>query len=952
MIASYGDLSPVSVGQLGCQDPARCCFILQEMAGHDIPDRLFEAVLRVIIPALSECADPDRAISNLGRWADRVGNRYSAYNVLADSAAAAQIFVTVLAASQYFSDLIISHPELLEILTNPRIRDRDRDRDAILADLTRRIDLFKAPDARKDALRREKPGEILRIGARDLLGFADFETTVREISDFADASIMSALSICCYEMGLSNPPFAIFALGKLGGLELNYSSDIDLIFVHGDDAHNFDPNKLGEAVRSALATVTDTGFIFRVDLRLRPEGRFGPVSRSLASCRSYYESWAESWERQALLKVRFVAGDAALGELFMRMAEEFVFPAKVPEEFVDEIRRNKQRIEQKIAQAGESATNVKEGRGGIRDIEFAVQLLQLTVGGAHPEVRSANTIDALKRLLDFGLINQDEHRSLRESYIFLRIVEHRLQMLDQRAIRCLPSDDKELGSLARRLGYADGISFTADYAMHTERTHRLFEDLFYGSKAELLAPECADPNVISDLLLGPDDLETKNNLIVEIERRGFSHPKAVAEMLHRDIAGSEYGGISPSARKGFAEIADALLNGAASTNDPDQALRGLDALAEAVPSRAALYRSLTSTPTFLTRLCWVAAEGPALWQILLSHQEFLDLIANPEGDFPASSSIPETPMAIARFALRNRVWTGFRDLWGLINVDAVMKEVSATVDTVVNAAIRMVIKETDYTGQFAVIGMGKYGGAELGYGSDLDVLYLSDSDHVAEAAKLSDRLQKLLHDDISQYGFQFELDARLRPDGRKGVLALDIESYASYYRKSAATWEKQALLKARTAAGDKELGRAFTGLVHEIVYGAPSSEAVESDVKTMKQRIERERLKSPTDLKLAHGGLTDIEWTVQLLQLRHGFKRKKLRRTGTLPALLALRDDALITQEDWTILSETYRDLTQRRNHLYLSHGVGVNSPPELPQDVTQNMASVRDVVNRLFYGL
>ena len=848
--------------------------------------------------------------------------------------------------------MIVNHPELFEILTNPRIRDRSRGRDAILADMKRRIDLVKTPGARRDALRREKPGEILRIGARDLLGYADFETTVREISDFADASIISALSICTEELGVSTPPFAVFALGKLGGLELNYSSDIDLIFVHGDEALDFDPNKLGEAVTAALAKVTDTGFIFRVDLRLRPEGRFGPVSRSLASCRSYYESWAESWERQALLKVRFVAGDPAIGEAFAKMAEEFVFPSKVPAEFVDEIRHNKQRLEQKVAQAGETSINVKEGYGGIRDIEFAVQLLQLTVGGAHPEVRSANTLHALARLRDFGLITQEEEGFLRESYIFLRVVEHRLQILDERAVRCLPTGPRELNSLARRLGYAGAAEFSSDYARHTERTHRLFVELFYGTKVGTPVIATSDGGAIAALLLDSDDIDVQRRLADEISGRGFKNPKAAAEILRRDIAGSEYGGITPEARHGFAEIAEELLKACSSTNDPDQALRGLDALADAVPSRAALYRSLADTPEFLGRLTWIAAEGPALWQTLLSHLEFLDLIANPEDESPVSVTMPETPAALARLALRNRIWTGFRDLWGLIDVDTVMKEVTAAADAAVDAAIQMAITETGYTGQFAVIGLGKLGGAELGYGSDLDVLYVSDAAHVAEAAKLADRLQKLLRADLIQHGFSFELDARLRPDGRKGVLALDIASYANYYKNSAATWEKQALIKARPAAGDKALGQAFTTLVQEILYGAPANQAVEPEIRSMKLRIEKERLKSPNDLKLANGGLSDIEWTAQLLQLRHGHKRKNLRKTNTLAALLALRDDAYIRQDDWSLLSDTYRELTQRRNHLYLSRGVGVDSPSDLPVEVKDKMAGVRAVVHRVFFGL
>jgi glutamate-ammonia-ligase adenylyltransferase len=951
MISSYDDLSSETGAELGCEDPVRCCRILQDMAGHNIPDNVFDSVLRVIIPVIAECADADRAISNLGRWADRVGSRASAYNLLATYPTAAKILITILSTSQYFADLIVSNPELFEILTNPKIRDRSRNREAILADMTRRIDLAKTPGARRDALRRIKPEEFLRIGARDLLGFVSFETTVREISDFADAAIISALSICNQELGLTDPPFAVFALGKLGGLELNYSSDVDLIFVHGDEELNFEPNKLGESIRSTLANVTDAGFVFRVDLRLRPEGRFGPVSRSLSSCRSYYESWAESWERQAHLKVRFVAGDAALGTAFLKMAEEFVFPSKVPSQFVDEIRNNKRRLEQKIAQAGETLTNVKEGFGGIRDIEFAVQLLQLTAGGAHPEIRSPNTLDALRRLKEFGLITTEEQNSLSGSYIFLRVVEHRLQILDERAVRRLPTDVKELRKFARRLGYPSEAEFSKDYTAHTQRTNRLFQELFYGSKSEdREAGKSVQLDGISNLLTDQENPDMRRTLMEEIRKLGFKNPETASDILYRDVAGSQYGGITPEARHNFAEIAGSLLNACSTTNDPDQALRGLDALAEAVPSRAALYRSLVDTPDFLTRLCWAAAEGPALWQTLLSHLEFLDLIANPEEDTPASNLLPGTAESLARFALRSRIWTAFRDLWGLIDVETVMKEVSAAADAIVEAGIQISIAETTYQGTFAVIGMGKLGGNELGYGSDLDVLYVCDAEHVAEAAGLADKLQKILGVELSRFGFQCELDARLRPDGRKGVLALDIASYANYYKNSAATWEKQALIKARAVAGDKQLGREFADMVQDVVYGQPVGSGMEDEIRSMKHRIERERLKSANDLKLASGGMADIEWTAQLLQLRHGNKRKKLRKHGTLPALLALRDDAIITQADWSLLSEAYKKLIQLRNHLFLSRGVGVNSPAELPNDLIEKMAAVRSIVTTLFY--
>ncbi len=487
MIATYDDLTPSALAPLGFDDPAQACRVLQGMAGHDVPDSAFNQFLRVIISDMAACADPDRAVANLGRWAEAVGSRASAYALLTAYPAAAEMLVTTFAASQFFADLLIHTPEYLEVLTNPRIRDRGRDADALWADLSRRVGFMKTPNARRDALRRFKPPEVLRIGVRDLLGYADMPETARAISDFADVCVRMALQICAYEppspqfwgdqsrtqepptpvlsgspeLGFywggrggvfTAPPFAVFALGKLGGQELNYASDIDLIFVHGDEMPAAEAVKLGEAVRDALAKATDAGFVFRVDLRLRPEGRFGPVSRSLESCRAYYESWAEPWERQALMKARFVAGDASVGAAFAAMAEDFVYRPRVEESFVASIQNNKRRLEQKIARAGDSDVNVKEGVGGIRDVEFTVQLMQLVVGGAKPHLRGGNTLHALDALTDEGLLSGNERNTLRESYMFLRTVEHRLQLRDELPVRCLPREAGELAQIRAAAG--------------------------------------------------------------------------------------------------------------------------------------------------------------------------------------------------------------------------------------------------------------------------------------------------------------------------------------------------------------------------------------------------------------------------------------------------------------------------------------------------------------------
>ena len=946
LIETYADLTPEALAGMGLEDAAQACRILQGMAGYDVPDTAFEAFLRVALDALAQSADPDRAVANLGRWAEAVGNRASAYGLLASYPAAAQMLLTLFAASQFFADLLIHTPEYLEVLTNPAIRDRGRDADALWADLSRRVGIAKTPNARRDALRRFKPPEVLRIGVRDILGFAEVPETVRAISDFADVCVRMALQISADERGQTDAPFAVFALGKMGGRELNYASDIDLIFVQGDAMPAAEAVKLGETVRDTLARVTDAGFVFRVDLRLRPEGRFGPVSRSLSSCRAYYESWAEPWERQALMKARFVAGDAAVGAAFAEMAEAFVYRTRVEESFVENIRANKRRLEQKIARSDDAEVNVKEGVGGIRDIEFTVQLIQLVAGGARPELRGGNTLRALDTLVTAELLTKSECAALTESYLFLRNVEHRLQLRDELPVRNIPRGSAELRRFGRRLGYPDGAAFLADYRRHTARTHSLFERLFYGSDAP-----AAQANPLAEWALAAEDLSASAALREALVQHGFADPDAALEGLRRSVSGSQYGGISPDARAAFAALVPALLDAAGQTENPDAALRGLDTLADAAPSRAALYQTLFEDQTLLPRLAVLAAGSAYLWQMLLGHLELLDLLADDEAmETPpvlrSASTVPE----IAAQSRRARLQTGARDLWNLADTAEVLTETTQAAEAALANALAMARQELRYDGQFAVIGLGKLGGGEMGYGSDLDVIYAAAPHALTQAARLAERTQRLLRDDLGRHGIRYEIDARLRPEGRTGQLTLDLDSYRAYYAQSAATWERQMLLKARFVAGDAELGREFEALAGSIAYGSPWSETQQAEVQAMKRRIEAERLHDPNDLKLGPGGLSDIEWTVQMLQLRHGPRRARLRSANTLDALRRLRDDALMTQADWQTLSETYLALAHLRNRLYLKSGLAANVPPLLPDTLRALRTASRDVCNRLFY--
>lgn len=951
MIAEYEDLTPNALAGLGFDNPVQACRLLQEMAGHDIPDRLYNGALAALIPALAQCADPDRAVANLVRWAEAVGSRATAYQFLASAPQAAIILATVLAASQFFADILIRNPEYLEALTNARMRASAHDAAMVLVDLQRLIALGKTANAQRDALRRAKGPEILRIGVRDLLGEAAMPVIAREISDFADAAVQAAFTICISEIEPPPPSFAVIAMGKLGGQELNYSSDIDLIFVHGDQENAQICIKLAESVRDTLAKSTASSYVFRVDLRLRPEGRFGPVSRSLDSCRAYYESWAEPWEMQALIKARWIAGDAKLGAAFIQMIQEFVYKTHVDEAIIASIQQNKRRLEQKIARTGHAAINVKEGVGGIRDIEFPIQLLQLLAGGCNPEVRSGNTLTALARLSEIGLIRSDESEILAGSYQFLRTVEHRLQLLDDRAVRILPEEASALRKFGRGLGYETGEDFMADYRRHTSQVLAVFERLFYQRNDQ--AAVQAESSLIADWLLGPDDERAADAVRLFIKSKGFVDIDGTAHALRHAVVGTRYGEIPPDARDAFAILAERLLDSSAVTADPDKALRGIDLLAHAAPSPAVIYRMLAENPTLLSRFCKLASESGSLWQILLTNLEFLDMLADDEimsGQLQIKAA-EMTPSALARMAQRARLHIGARDIWGLATLDESMSQITHLAELIISTALIWIRREDNISAPLAVIGMGKLGGSELGYGSDWDVVYVGEPDQLPDATRLAKRLQQFLSEGMLQDGVTFQIDARLRPDGQKGALVLDIPTYRDYYGSKAATWEKQALIKSQFTAGDKALGQQFGQIAQSTIYSQPATPAEIDEIRAMKRRIEKERAQGPNDLKLGPGGLSDVEWTAQLLQLRHGSARRRLRVPGTLAALVALRDDAIITQADWEGLDTAYRLAFVLRNRQVLNSGVSSRMGGQIPEEVALAMDNARNICLRLFYG-
>ena len=927
-----------------------------------------------LLDALGRSPDPDRALISFHRWTEAVTSRYTHFQYLIGHPAALDIFFTVCGTSQLFSDILIRNPEYFEILANPGVRGGVKSGGALYRELSSFVDSVIRVELKLEAIRRFKQREILRIGARDILGLADMPSTTLEFSNLADACVQK-----CYELGMreiapaaeSQPSFAVVAMGKLGGQELNYSSDIDLIFIMGDDDESSDSafaHKLAEFVVNGLSRNLQNGHLFRVDMRLRPEGRFGALVRTVQSYRAYYESWAEPWELQALIKARFVAGDARLGEAFMSMVSPFVYRRNVDSEVLESIRRNKRSIERKAEIQNQSHSNVKLGIGGIRDIEFLVQALQLQLGGRNPLVRTPNTLDAISRLRHAGALTPSEAAELGDAYVFLRNIEHRLQILYELQTQTMPVDPPERRLLARRMGFPDAQSFDAEYDRRTARVRSYLDEIFYGGREE---PESGEGEEWRTLLESADTPEAAEQIESKLALGGFREPDRIRRLILADVAGTQYGRARPESRGLFIELAPALLSACSRTGDPDRAFEAIDALALASPNRAELYRALVHSDELLNRLCQLGAGSPPLVLSLARHLEWMDLLVSDEIIDPGPKSkesvlsdlrsrIPTkrgTPDSndrfwdtAALFLQRERLRITARDLWGEIPCATVGKEISAVADAILEGLLGLgkaqVLQRYSSAGvrsaldSVAVIGLGKLGGAELGYGSDWDFLLVFDEgEAVGEADTDIYPALNLLAEfilnatqELRTRGAQIEIDPRLRAEGRFGALIRSVSEYEAYYRDQALTWEKQVLTKARFCAGNAATGRAYVEAVHETIYKHPLSAEAQQEIQRMKHRIENERLKpdrSESDLKLGHGGLSDIEFLAQLYQMREGSRNPDVRATGTVEALLALGSSGALRGPEAARLAEAHGFLSCVRNRLSLLGGSLADALPD-----------------------
>jgi glutamate-ammonia-ligase adenylyltransferase len=961
------------LARLGFQEPEAVVAGLEALGAW--PARTAAGFPR-LLSELGACANPDLAVRALAAIATARPDRDDFIAGLRRRVGLRRRLIAVLAASRSLGRWLAAHPEEVDRLADGHAFAAARPRDDLVREALAAVG-SQRPQQAWGVLRRFKRRELLRIAVRDLAGGAPVDTVGAELANLADACLQAGLELAASRVSdgraAGTPPggpagalplrLAVLGMGKLGGSELNSVSDIDVLLCH-EPAEGADPElaarlaaAVGRELLAGLGAVAPEGPGFRVDTNLRPEGRNGPLSRSLASYLAYWDRWAEPWELQALIKVRPAAGDQDLARRFCAEAARRVYPQRLDPEAIAAIRHMKTRVESSRQARAGGDRQVKLGPGGLRDIEFAVQLLQLVHGRQDRELRSGTTLVALERLSAAGFVGRADAAQLADAYRFLRNVEHRLQLADERRTHTIPAGDAERHWLARTMGYRDDPEasalerFEADRRRHTVTVRGIHEKLFYRPLLEVFGALPSD--------LRPEWASQR------LAALGFANPDRALAHLHALTSGLTRRATLLRA------MLPVMLGWLAETPDPDGGLAALRLVAERLGHRDAFFGTLRDNPAVAELLCTVLGTSRLLGDRLARHPELLTAMAHEGG--PAAPRDPGELLeealalvgrhqqaeaawdALRRFRRRELLRVAVRDLAGGVPVDRVSAELVAVAQTCLEAGLQ-VARRTVATGQaggqsggggglplrLAVVGMGKLGGSELNYVSDLDVLVCHEAldGTTAELAgrAASAMVRELLGGlgGVTPEGTGFRVDLGLRPEGRNGPLSRTLASYLAYWDRWAEPWELQALIKARPVAGDRDLAECFLAAAAGRVYPEKLDAATVAAVRGMKARVESERLSAGADprlhLKLGPGGLADVEWTVQLLQLRLGGRYQRVRLPGTLPALQALVEVGGLEAGEAAWLGDAYRLCLRLRNIGYLVAGRPADSLPTDPR--------------------
>jgi len=838
--------------------------------------------------------------------------------------------------SRFLGRAVIKDPQILDLLSSSEFVETKKNIERFVEEADGLQRESGTPSEFMARLRRYKYREFSRIVYRDIMGFAAFPEVMEELSDLATGILEAAFRFFSREVKVEGKgKFVIIGMGKLGGRELNLSSDVDLVYLY--NASHPDPFfKLAERITRSLSKVTEDGFIYRVDLGLRPGGSKSPIAISLEGAVEYYYYWGDTWERAALIKARPIAGDLSLGDRFLKEVEPFVYRKYIDYASIEDLNDMKAKLDRLHRRQ-----DVKLGKGGIREIEFFVQALQLVNGGAIYELREKNTLKALKKFWERRIIDKEVFESLSSSYLFLRRVEHAIQLVDELQTHKLPDDADSIDKLAKRVGLKNREEFEKEYARVTSQVSQIYNQLFYepSKKVEEVGREFLE---VADFLMG-DSLE-EDRVLENLKNLGFKYPHRAFEIISA-LLDPHRGGIGPRGRVFSNRVIPAFLSKVIASPDPDAALINLERFIVRVGWRTSIYAVLAENPAILELLAKLFSTSGFLSNFLIKHPEYLDLITlrSVWREFSSKEEMVEELKrlveeeeeyedkldAIRRFKHVETLKVCLRDLNQEVDPVYVGNYLSMLADSVLEVGLSLAgevvksrAKKTESVSDIVVIGMGKLGGKEMSYNSDLDIIYIYEGKDHEFFSKIGQKLISILSIPTGE-GFAYKIDTRLRPSGRAGALVSSLEAFKKYHEQSARLWERQALIKARPSAGNMELGKEVMDIVEYFVYEKPLKEDFHREIYHLRARMEKELAREDENrlnLKTGRGGIVDIEFLVQMLQLKFGGSYKSVRKQNTLEALYGLRESGLIEERVFNTLKDGFYFLKRLENLLRLLH--------------------------------
>ena len=783
---------------------------------------------------------------------------------------------------------------------------------------------------------------LFHIAGDEISGTSDLTEAMLRYSTFFDDLMETALESARDRVSTQHPAaaeidFAVIAMGKWGAQELNYYSDIDLLFVHGEYSKDPEAGRraalaLSSRLMSSLSESSFDGPGLIVDADLRPEGTMGPLTRRIEAYERYYEQWAEPWELQALIKARAAAGSPGLGQQFAGMASRFVWEEGLDVDALRGLRRIKAMTEDRA-----NPEDIKRAPGGIRDIEFTVQMLQLVHGRHDPTLRERSTLGALQALEAGEFITSGERAELEAGYRFLRRLEHQIQLWDLRQTHRFPDDSEDRARLASNLGMADADALTEHLRTVRSQARTLHERIYFrpvleslvGSPSARLGPERAGERLVA---LGFGNARMSGRALEELTRGLSRRSTAMQQMM------------------------PLMLDWLSLAPDPDLGLSQLRLLLAHTPDHSSLVARLLNSPTTGERLAMLLGTGQLLGELIdripeaiprLESDEALDSIRDRDesvqrllGLLEARPGLEDRIGTIRRFGRRRRLRIAARDILRDHPVTGTIEALSATADAAMIGAFEVAAPAQ----RFAVIAMGRWGGGELSYGSDLDLMYVYEGMEREDALAIPGILRQILSEP-GKHGEGYQLDADLRPEGKSGPIARSVESIGRYYTEWAEPWELLALTRARPVAGHREVIGSFQDTIGPILWQHDIKPGMIQSIRKIKARVEAERIDPDEDpdfhIKLGPGSLSDIEFLTQLLQLKHGADNPHLQTAVTSKALSALLEMGVLAQSDYNALTTSYEFCTGVRLRLHLQRGRLANSLPADPDQLSKLASSL-----------